>query len=64
MKMYFKISLAWFILALIASVLGYAEVFGLNIETGRALFMIFLITSVINFFVGIIHDSDDDFRGK
>ncbi len=48
-----RAALAFFILAIIAILLGATGVAGLSIEIGRTLLMVFLILAVISFLAGI-----------
>lgn len=48
-----RAALAFFILAIIAILLGASGVAGLSIEIGKTLLMVFLILAVISFLAGI-----------
>lgn len=49
-----KAALGFFILALIAIVLGASGVAGVSMEIGRALLTVFLILAVISFLAGVL----------
>lgn len=48
-----RAALAFFVLAIIAILLGATGVAGLSIEIGRMLLMVFLILAIISFVLGI-----------
>lgn len=49
-----RAALGFFILALIAVILGASGVAGISMEIGRALLVVFLILAVISFVAGIV----------
>lgn len=49
-----RAALGFFVLALIAVVLGASGVAGVSMEIGRALLLVFLILAVISFVVGLV----------
>lgn len=49
-----RAALGFFVLALIAVILGASGVAGVSMEIGRALLVIFLILAVISFVAGIV----------
>lgn len=49
-----RAALGFFILALIAIVLGASGVAGVSMEIGRALLVVFLILAIISFVAGIV----------
>ncbi|MGZ3695741.1 MAG: DUF1328 domain-containing protein [Bdellovibrionota bacterium] len=49
-----RAALAFFVIALVAIVLGAGGVAGMSMEIGRALLVIFLILAVISFVAGIV----------
>ena len=48
-----RAALAFFVLGIIAIILGAGNVAGLSIEIGKTLLMVFLILAVISFLVGL-----------
>jgi uncharacterized membrane protein YtjA (UPF0391 family) len=49
-----RAALGFFILALIAVILGASGVAGISMEIGRTLLVVFLILAVISFVAGIV----------
>ncbi len=49
-----RAALGFFVLALIAAILGASGVAGVSMEIGRALLVVFLILAVISFVAGIV----------
>ncbi len=49
-----RAALGFFVLALIAVILGTSGVAGVSMEIGRALLVVFLILAVISFVAGIV----------
>lgn len=49
-----RAALGFFVIALLAVVLGASGVAGMSMEIGRALLVIFLILAVISFVAGIV----------
>lgn len=49
-----RAALGFFVIALVAVVLGASGVAGMSMEIGRALLVIFLILAVISFVAGIV----------
>lgn len=50
----FRAALGFFILALLAVVLGASQAAGVTLDLGRALMIVFLILAVISFTAGLI----------
>ncbi|MCC7460218.1 MAG: DUF1328 domain-containing protein [Proteobacteria bacterium] len=48
-----RAAIAFFVLGLVAILLGAGNIAGLSIEIGKTLLMVFLILAVISFLVGI-----------
>ncbi|QDK38852.1 DUF1328 domain-containing protein [Bdellovibrio sp. NC01] len=49
-----RAAIAFFILAIVAFVLGANGVAGLSVEIGRMLLIVFLVLAVISFFIDLI----------
>lgn len=49
-----RAALGFFILALVATILGASGVAGVSMEIGRSLLVIFLILAIISFAVGVL----------
>lgn len=49
-----RAALGFFVLALVAVILGASGVAGVSMEIGRALLVVFLILAVISFVAGIV----------
>lgn len=49
-----RAAIAFFVLAIVAFVLGANGVAGLSMEVGRILLIVFLVLAVISFFVNMI----------
>lgn len=49
-----RAALGFFVLALVAVILGASGVAGVSMEIGRALLVVFLILAVISFIAGIV----------
>ncbi len=49
-----RAAIAFFILAIVAFVLGANGVAGISMEVGRLLLIVFLVLAVISFFVNLI----------